>query len=95
MDWLNRYQRFWSENLDRLAAFVEEDQCTSNQALPISPRASLTIKRRLNASPEKVYAAWTDPKKIIRWFGPANIRPETMRAEIDARAGGRYPDQLR
>ena len=25
MEWLNRYQRFWSDNLDRLAAFVEED----------------------------------------------------------------------
>ena len=25
MDWLNRYQRFWSEGLDRLAAFVEEE----------------------------------------------------------------------
>src|SRR5256885_12031712 len=25
MSWLNRYARFWSENLDRLAAFVEED----------------------------------------------------------------------
>ena len=25
MDWLNRYQRFWSESIDRLAAFVEED----------------------------------------------------------------------
>jgi DNA-binding transcriptional ArsR family regulator len=25
MDWLNRYARFWSDNLDRLAAFVEED----------------------------------------------------------------------
>ena len=25
-DWLNRYQRFWSEQLDRLAAFVEEDE---------------------------------------------------------------------
>src|SRR5258707_15295124 len=23
MNWLNRYQRFWSEGLDRLAAFVE------------------------------------------------------------------------
>src|SRR3982074_993155 len=23
MDWLSRYQRFWSENLHRLAAFVE------------------------------------------------------------------------
>ena len=26
MDWLNHYQRFWSERLDRLAAYVEEDQ---------------------------------------------------------------------
>ena len=25
MNWLNRYQRFWSEQLDRLAAFVEEE----------------------------------------------------------------------
>src|SRR5450432_1906842 len=32
MDWLNRYQRFWSDNLDRLAAFVEEDKWPSNQA---------------------------------------------------------------
>ena len=26
MDWLDRYQRFWSESLDRLAAFVEEEE---------------------------------------------------------------------
>src|SRR5436305_7102205 len=25
MAWLDRYQRFWSDRLDRLAAFVEED----------------------------------------------------------------------
>src|SRR5690349_18894275 len=25
MEWLNRYQRFWSDNLERLAAFVEEE----------------------------------------------------------------------
>src|SRR5713226_4725821 len=25
--WLNRYQRFWSERLDRLAAFLEEESC--------------------------------------------------------------------
>jgi DNA-binding transcriptional ArsR family regulator len=34
MEWLNRYARFWSENLDRLAAFVEEDQCTTDQTPP-------------------------------------------------------------
>jgi DNA-binding transcriptional ArsR family regulator len=34
MDWLNRYQRFWSEGLDRLAAFVEEDECPPSQGSP-------------------------------------------------------------
>src|ERR1700719_90838 len=34
MDWLNRYQRFWSEGLDRLAAFVEEEKWPPNQAPP-------------------------------------------------------------
>lgn len=35
VDWLNRYQRFWSEQLDRLAAFVEEDEpCPPNPASP-------------------------------------------------------------
>ncbi|MEW6452624.1 MAG: helix-turn-helix transcriptional regulator [Pseudomonadota bacterium] len=42
MEWLNRYQRFWTAQLDRLAAFVEEDSCSPSQASP-SPAAS---KRR-------------------------------------------------
>ena len=51
---------------------------------------SLTLKRRLNAVPAKVYAAWTDPQKIARWFGPASVRAGSERASIDARVGGRY-----
>jgi uncharacterized protein YndB with AHSA1/START domain len=57
-----------------------------------SPQAeikpSLTLKRRLNAAPEKVYAAWTDPAKIAKWFGPEQI--VSVRAETDVRAGSRY-----
>jgi DNA-binding transcriptional ArsR family regulator len=34
VEWLNRYQRFWSDNLDRLAVFLEEDQWPSHQAPP-------------------------------------------------------------
>jgi DNA-binding transcriptional ArsR family regulator len=34
MQWLNRYQHFWSEQLDRLAAFVEEDKWPPSPALP-------------------------------------------------------------
>ncbi|HEY4141474.1 MAG TPA: helix-turn-helix transcriptional regulator [Pseudolabrys sp.] len=26
-EWLNRYQRFWTERLDQLAAFLEEESC--------------------------------------------------------------------
>ncbi|WP_315837555.1 metalloregulator ArsR/SmtB family transcription factor [Bradyrhizobium prioriisuperbiae] len=34
MEWLARYQRFWTSALDRLAAFVEEEPCSPNQASP-------------------------------------------------------------
>jgi uncharacterized protein YndB with AHSA1/START domain len=53
-------------------------------------RPSLSFQRRLNGPPEKVYAAWTDPEKIIRWFGRADARPDSFKAEIDARIGGRF-----
>src|ERR1700716_1336272 len=42
MDWLNRYQRFWSDRLDRLAAFVEDDSWPPNPALPATPALSPT-----------------------------------------------------
>jgi uncharacterized protein YndB with AHSA1/START domain len=51
-------------------------------------KPSLTLKRRLNAAPDKVYAAWTDPQKIVKWFGP-DAGPVT-RAEMDVRKGGKY-----
>jgi uncharacterized protein YndB with AHSA1/START domain len=53
-------------------------------------RPSLTLKRRLNAPPAKVYAAWTDPQKIAGWFGPSQVKAGSVQAEIDARSGGRF-----
>jgi uncharacterized protein YndB with AHSA1/START domain len=49
---------------------------------------SLTLKRRLKAAPEAVYAAWTDPEKIVKWFGPDAGPVE--HAALDVRVGGRY-----
>ena len=51
-------------------------------------KPSLTIKRRFNAPPEKVFAAWIDPEKVKRWMGPGPV--EVLRAESDPRTGGRY-----
>ena len=54
----------------------------------VAQKPSLTLKRRLNAPPAKVYAAWTDPAQISKWFGP-DAGPVT-RAETDVRVGGRF-----
>jgi DNA-binding transcriptional ArsR family regulator len=51
-EWLNRYQRFWSDRLDQLAAFLEEDSCPPsppNQASPSS--AASTQPRRKSSAP--------------------------------------------
>jgi DNA-binding transcriptional ArsR family regulator len=50
MDWLNRYQRFWSDALDRLAAFVEEDPWPPSQALPSTTRPATLNSPRDQAS---------------------------------------------
>jgi DNA-binding transcriptional ArsR family regulator len=49
--WLNRYQRFWSGQLDRLAEFLEDESCrpTSSQASPSS--AASTPRRRKSSAP--------------------------------------------
>jgi uncharacterized protein YndB with AHSA1/START domain len=60
--------------------------------MPASPsiaaKPSLTLKRRFNAAPEKVYAAWTQPAQIAQWFGPD--AGGVQRAETDLRTGGRF-----
>jgi uncharacterized protein YndB with AHSA1/START domain len=55
---------------------------------PQSP--SLTLKRRLKAPAQKVFAAWTEPEQLVRWFGPAETTDGTVRADMDVRVGGRY-----
>jgi DNA-binding transcriptional ArsR family regulator len=55
MEWLSRYQRFWTVTLDRLAAFVEKDSCSPSPASP-SPDDSKpppTRSSRRGRSPNK------------------------------------------
>jgi len=51
-------------------------------------KPSLTIKRRFNAPPKKVFAAWTEPAQVARWFGPGGIT--VLEAVFELRAGGRF-----
>jgi len=54
MNWLNRYLRFWSEQLDRLAAFVERESCPPNPKSPssqASPSNVVSMRRPKKSSP--------------------------------------------
>ncbi|WP_341896465.1 SRPBCC domain-containing protein [Ferrovibrio terrae] len=53
---------------------------------PVAP--SLTLKRRIKAPPEKVFAAWTQPQLMRQWFAPAHAA--TLEVDCDLRIGGRY-----
>jgi uncharacterized protein YndB with AHSA1/START domain len=54
----------------------------------VTTKPSLTIKRRFNAPPAKVFSAWTDPEKVKHWMGPREVK--VLAAEGDARTGGRF-----
>jgi uncharacterized protein YndB with AHSA1/START domain len=51
-------------------------------------KPSLTLKRRLKATPKTVFAAWIEPAQIANWFGPEGA--EVLTAEIDPRKGGSF-----
>ena len=46
----------------------------------------LVLIRTIDAAPEKLYRAWTEPELLMQWFTP---RPWTVAsAEMDVRPGG-------
>jgi uncharacterized protein YndB with AHSA1/START domain len=50
---------------------------------------SLSLVRTIKASPEIVFAAWTDPKTLKRWMSPTDAMDVAM-VETDLKIGGRY-----
>ena len=51
-------------------------------------KTSLEIVRFINASPVRIYEAWTDPAQLRQWFGPENVRTRNITADV--RVGGKY-----
>ena len=62
-----------------------------------SPQQTLVVRRTIQASPERLFAAWTEPEQLRAWWGPEGV--VCIAADVDLRPGGRYrignqlPDQ--
>jgi uncharacterized protein YndB with AHSA1/START domain len=51
-------------------------------------KTSLQIKRFIKATPDRVYAAWSDPAQLKEWWGPEGVRTRSLVADV--RVGGKY-----
>src|SRR5208337_4802252 len=49
---------------------------------------ALRVTRLINAPRERVFAAWTTPADILKWFGPETCR--VLSAKLNLRPGGDY-----
>ena len=49
---------------------------------------TVKITRIFKALPEQVWKAWTEPKRVMRWWGPKIFTSPTCK--IDFREGGKY-----
>lgn len=68
------------ENFDRLEAELETMKTENTGPYELS------LTRLIDAPPEKVYKAWTDPALVTQWFTPPPFA--TVSAELDVRPGG-------
>jgi uncharacterized protein YndB with AHSA1/START domain len=49
---------------------------------------SLRITRRIRATPEELFDAWTNPESIRVWMCPGDV--SEARAKLDPRVGGKF-----
>jgi uncharacterized protein YndB with AHSA1/START domain len=49
---------------------------------------TLVIRRRIHATRARVFAAWTEPAQLMKWWGPPDVVCD--HAEVDLRVGGEY-----
>ena len=58
----------------------------------IDPELDLVLERTIEATPERVWRAWTDPEQVRQWFAPAPWR--VAECEIDLRPGGAFRTRM-
>lgn len=52
--------------------------------------STVTITRTFDATPDRLFAARTEPAEIARWYGPAMFDAPADRIAVDLRPGGRW-----
>jgi uncharacterized protein YndB with AHSA1/START domain len=66
---------------------------TENSVAAQPEERVLVIERVFDAPPSLVFKAWTEPERMVRWFGPRGFTSTILKA--DFRPGGAYRVHMR
>lgn len=67
-------------------AMPEENRTTAERR----SERELVVTRRFDAPAHLVFAAWTRPELLMRWWAPKSSGMALLTCEADVRVGGRY-----
>jgi uncharacterized protein YndB with AHSA1/START domain/DNA-binding transcriptional ArsR family regulator len=68
-DHLLEYQTTLSKRLDSLDHYLHSDARTASLPSPKSPEQTLTVSHVFEASPRRVWEAYTAPEHVEKWWG--------------------------
>ena len=74
------------QTVARLASLIESNP-TEEHPMTTTQVPTLKLERTFNATPERLWAHWVEPKKYAKWLNPAGI--DLVVHEWDARPGGK------
>lgn len=66
---------------------------SEKKSYPFNPELDLVLERFVDVPHELVWAAWTKPEHIKKWFTP--VPWQTVECEIDLRPGGLFRTVMR
>jgi len=101
-DWLEPFRKEWEQRFDNLDRHLAATTSRGRLNMPAAAahpfartdfsvdEAAHTIRfvRSLPGTPERAFAAWTDPRQVALWWDPTGV--PLPRCEIDLRVGGAF-----
>ncbi len=71
---LDRYEELWRGRVERMTELLDDTprrQTDDRHRRPQGPSArTMTLEAEFDASPERVWQLWADPRQLERWWGP-------------------------
>ena len=71
---LDEYEALWRGRIDRMTDLItrskEIDDMTVTAVHKDPDALTMTLTAEFDASPERVWQLWADPRQLERWWGP-------------------------